>query len=107
MAATIEDRLFDVITSMYTACPVVLEEPSIMAAGRIVKWAEQLIAVLEDFGLSDEFLSAARTATLDNITSMFADPERFGPWLDEITVEFVGEARRRNIAAAVQPSSDS
>lgn len=76
-------------------------------AGRIVKWGEQLIAVLEVFGLSDPFLWGARVATLDNITSMFADPGRFAPWLDEITAEFVAEAKQRNVAAAAKSAFES
>ncbi|WP_033291780.1 hypothetical protein [Amycolatopsis jejuensis] len=98
MTARIEDRLFEIISGMYTAGPVVIEETSLVAAARIVHWGEQLIAVLEEFGLSDEFLSKWRSETLQNLSLGLSDPTKFSTWVADATGAFVTEAKRRNLA---------
>lgn len=98
--APIEIRMFKVIASMFTACPVILDEPPIMAVTRMMTAAERLIVILEDFGLSDEFLSAARRSWLENVTSMMSEPEHFRAWVDQMSAEFVTEMKARNIAIA-------
>jgi hypothetical protein len=98
MAEKIEDRLFEIISGMFTACPVILEEPSIMATARILTWGEQLIAVLQEVGLSDDFLSTWREAVHENLTTALTSPPTFAAWTEEATIAFVGEAKRRNLA---------
>lgn len=98
MTTSIEDRMFEVITSMFTSCPVILDEPPIMAVARVVTAAERSIAALEEHGMSDDFLSAARRSSLENTTSMMSEPERFRAWVDQMSTDFVAEAKRRNIA---------
>lgn len=103
--AAIEIRMFKVIAFMFTACPVILDEPPIMAVARMMTAAERLIVTLEDFGLSDEFLSAAQRSWLENATSMMSEPEKFRTWVDHISTEFVIEAKARNIAIAKAETS--
>jgi hypothetical protein len=103
--APIEIRMFKVITFMFTACPVILDEPPIMAVARMMTAAERLIVTLEDFGLSDEFLSAARGSWLENVTSMMSQPEQFRAWVDRISTEFVTEAKARNNSKAKAETS--
>ena len=101
----IETRMFKVIAFMFTACPVILDEPPIMAVTRMMTAAERLIVTLEDFGLSDEFLSAAKRSWLENVTSMMSEPEQFRAWVDRISTEFVIEVKARNIAIAKAETS--
>lgn len=103
MPATVESRMFEVITSMFTACPVIPEETHIMAVARLLTAAERTIAVLEEFGLADDFLSSARTAILTNISSALNEPDKFREWLDQISMDFVVETKKRNAELYSQP----
>jgi hypothetical protein len=103
MSATVESRMFEVITSMFTACPVIPQETPIMAVARLLTAAERTITVLEEFGLADDFLVGARTAMLENISLALNEPPKFYEWLDEISMEFVAEAKRRNAELLAQP----
>jgi hypothetical protein len=101
MAGSLEGRMFEVLTAAFTSCPVILEEPPIMATARVMTVADRLIAALEEFGLADDFLTEARHSILDNIVSMMSEPTKYEAWLDQISMQFTAEAKRRNLAQAV------
>jgi hypothetical protein len=97
MAPSIESQMFEVVTSMVTSCPVILDEPPIMAVVRIMTGAERLIGALEDHSLADDFLTEARSEWLRIHTTMMSDPQSFAIWLDQFSARFVLEAKRRNL----------
>ncbi len=90
--------MFEILTAAFTSCPVILGEPPIMATARLLTVADRLIATLEDHGLADSFLSEARKDLLSNITSMMSEPAKYEAWLDDISMRFTAEAKRRNLA---------
>ncbi|WP_033293094.1 DUF6092 family protein [Amycolatopsis jejuensis] len=106
MDAKIEERLFEVVAAMFAAAPTLQLEPRIHAAWRVSMWGGKLLAILEEFGQPDDFVSDSRKSVNENSISMISDPAKFTVWADEISAKFVAEAKRRNIAAADASSSD-
>jgi hypothetical protein len=101
MQTSLEDRMFEIATTAFTSCPVILDEPPIMATTRVLVIVDRLIAALEAHGLADPFLTEARLDLLDHSALMMSEPARYTAWLDEIAMRFTAEAKRRNAGADV------
>jgi hypothetical protein len=96
--------MFDIIASMVTTTPVVLQESPLMATVRMMSAVSLLISVLEENGYSDEFLSTARADYERDKTMVMDHPAEFITFLDELTDRFVREVKHRNLTS---PSSST
>jgi hypothetical protein len=97
MSEPLQSALFDTVASMITSTPVMMDEPPIMGTIKILHCASLLISVLEQHGLSDEFLSAARVDFERDKTMSMSDPEQWATWLDDLSARFVLEVKHRNM----------
>jgi hypothetical protein len=96
---SLPSSMFDIIASMVTTTPVVLNESPLMATVRMMSAVSLLIEVLEQNGHSDEFLSTARVDYEHDKTLVMDHPEQFISFLDDLTDRFVREVKRRNLTA--------
>lgn len=92
--STTDSRAFELATFLVIAARELVDDPANYGPFRLIDAVDRFIAATFD----DDFLREVQPELERGLEMLAADADTVASWLDELTVRFATEAKRRNLS---------
>jgi len=93
----LKSNFFTLLSFLVVSARNCVEEPKLYGPFRLIDGASKLIEILEGEGLADEFFLKVRRKIEDKKYSVMNSENEFIKFLDNLTLDFADELKKRKI----------
>lgn len=90
-----KNDLFELFSFLIVSARNCVKEPILYGPLRLIDGVSRLIVILEKEGLTDEFLLRMRKRIEDKKYSVITNKDEFTKFLDDLTLDFADELKKR------------